>query len=535
MTPLPDAGPLAAGEPLLLADEAATAALGTRIGAELGPGDLVALHGEVGAGKTTLARAILRAHMDDPELEAPSPTFTLVQSYESGGASVIHADLYRVGAEEELVELGAEEWRDGAALIVEWPDRAPALLDRPRLDVALSFDPESGGRHATLSGASPLLGRLARRAALARMLEGSGWAGAGRETIQGDASTRLYERLVKPGGETAVLMVAPAQPDGPPVRRGKPYSAIARLAESVHAFAAMDRALVREGVSAPRILAEDLDHGLLLIEDLGSEPFVSGERPIVERYTEAVRLLAALHGRDLPEALPVSADRTREVPPYDEEAMLIEVELLLDWYLPHIAGIDPSGSVRSEFVGTWREVLAPLLSAPKTWTLRDYHSPNLIWLPRRMGLARVGVLDFQDAVLGPPAYDVVSLGQDARVTVPPEVELKLLGAYLAARRGTDPAFDMGAFATAYAIMGAQRATKILGIFARLDRRDGKPAYLRHLPRIRTYLARNLAHPDLARLKAWFERHLAADFGPAPPPEAAAEPLLDAGLVEDEAL
>jgi hypothetical protein len=139
--------------------------------------------------------------------------------------------------------------------------------------------------------------------------------------------------------------------------------------------------------------------------------------------------------------------------------------------------------------------------------LRDYHSPNLLWLPAREGLARVGLLDFQDAVLGPPAYDVASLLQDARVDVSADLELRLLGHYAKARKAADPDFDVGAFAGSYAIMGAQRATKVLGIFARLDKRDRKPQYLRHVPRVEAYLTRNLRHPALASLKVWYDAHL----------------------------
>jgi hypothetical protein len=166
-----------------------------------------------------------------------------------------------------------------------------------------------------------------------------------------------------------------------------------------------------------------------------------------------------------------------------------------------------SGSARAEFVNAWSETLQEVLASAPTWTLRDYHSPTLIWLPDREGIKRVGVLDFQDAVLGPPAYDVVSLLQDARVDVPADLELKLLSLYVRERKAADPAFDMAAFARAYAIMGAQRATKIVGIFARLDKRDGKPQYLRHLPRIEAYLARDLAHPALQKLRGWYETHL----------------------------
>jgi aminoglycoside/choline kinase family phosphotransferase len=219
--------------------------------------------------------------------------------------------------------------------------------------------------------------------------------------------------------------------------------------------------------------------------------------------------------------LPVApgAEPSYVLRPYDYEALSIEIDLLLDWYLPQYGNGQPSGSVRAEFGHLWRGTLEPVLLASPTWTLRDVHSPNLIWLPDREGIRRVGLLDFQDAVMGHPAYDVASLLQDARVTVPAELELKLLGLYAAERRAADPSFDMAAFAAAYAILAAQRATKILGIFARLDRRDGKPAYLRHLPRIRAYLRRNLAHPALARLRTWYEAQLPADMA-AEVPDAA---------------
>ena len=529
-------------ETVTLPDEAATAALGTRIGEQLETGDLVALQGLIGAGKTTLARAILRARLGDPDLDVPSPTFTLAQSYEGPRGPVVHADLYRLGGEGELIELGVEDWRDQAALVVEWPERAPGLLGRPRLDVALELDAETGGRRVTLSGTGPLVERLRRVRAQDAMISASGWGGAEIEPMSGDASSRLYLRLRKPTGRTAILMISPPRPDGPPVRRGRPYSAIARLAESIHAFVAIDRGLVEAGFSAPRILAQNLEAGLLLIEDLGAGTVVDGNGPIPDRYAEAVRCLAALHGREWPASVPVSEGLTHEVPPYDLDAMTIEVELLLDWYLPHIAGTHPSGSVQAEFRHAWKETLTPLLSGPLTWVLRDYHSPNLVWLPKRDGIGRVGLIDFQDAVIGPPAYDVASLLQDARVDVPPELELKGLGLYAATRRAAAPDFDTAAFATAYAIMAAQRATKILGIFARLDRRDGKPHYLRHLPRIETYLLRNLDHPALARLKAWFAQHvpeLGQERGRRAGPEEA--PALDpggpiiTGLVYDRAL
>jgi tRNA threonylcarbamoyl adenosine modification protein YjeE len=463
--------------------------------------------GGLGAGKTTLARAIVRNLAGDPGLDVPSPTFTLMQGYETPAGPLVHADLYRIGGEGELHEIGWDEWLGRSVLLVEWPERAGSALPPSRLQVDLGIDPGAPeARRVALVGFGAWAERLARTKALRLLLDRIGWTWATRVPIQGDASTRAYERLVKRTGETAILMISPPRPDGPPVRRGKPYSAIAKLAESVHAFAAMARGLTAAGFSAPAILGEDLDAGLLILEDLGDRPVVDADGPIPERYAEATRLLARLHGTALPGVLPVGDGRDHALPFYDLEAFLIEVELLLDWYLPHVVGKAVSGSVRAEFLNLWSEALSAVADGPRTWVMRDFHSPNLIWLPDRDGVRRVGLIDFQDAVLGPPAYDLVSLGQDARLTVPPELEMRLLALY-AAERADEPDFDPIAFARDYALMGAQRATKILGIFARLDRRDGKPAYLRHLPRVEAYLARNLAHPVLARLQAWYETNV----------------------------
>jgi N-acetylmuramate 1-kinase len=497
------------GWTLSLPSPAATERLAHIIAEEVRPGDLVTLSGGLGAGKTTLARALVRLLAGDPDLEVPSPTFTLVQSYESPQGAIVHADFYRLGGSQELLELGWDETTDAAITLVEWPERAEDALKRDRLHVSLDLapgrDPEA--RVATLYGFGGFGPRVRRMQAFQTVVERSGWADSTRIPIQGDASTRAYERLVKPSGETAILMISPPRPDGPPVRRGKPYSAIAKLAETVHAFVAVDRGLRAVGLSAPRIYGEELDVGLLLLEDLGSEPVVDADGPIPERYGEATRLLAKLHTSDLPHMLPVAEGRDHALPPYDMEALLIEVELLADWYVPHIIGHHLSGSARAEFANLWAETLAEIVAAPKTWTLRDYHSPNLIWLPDREDIQRVGLIDFQDAVLGHPAYDVASLLQDARVTVPPELELKLVSLYARERKAADPHLDVSAFARAYAVLGAQRATKILGIFARLDKRDGKPQYLKHLPRIENYLSRNLAHPGLSKLRVWYEAHL----------------------------
>ena len=497
------------GRQLELPGEPATRRLAADVAAILAPGDLVTLSGDLGAGKTTFARALIRHLAGDERLEVPSPTFTLIQSYALPRFTLVHADLYRVSEPQELVELGLEEAIEGAVTLIEWPDRAAGLLSPDRLDIAFHLAPALGPSHreARVTALGSFAARTERLLSIWRFLKDSGFAGAERQFLQGDASTRIYERLVE-NGRTAILMNAARRPDGPPIRDGKPYSAIAHLAEDVKPFVAMARALRARGFSAPDIYAADLDEGLLVLEDLGSEGVAAADRraPIQERYATAVDVLVALHRPTLPRVLPVAPRIDHALPAYDLEAFLIEAELLLDWYVPHRAGtVTPDA--RAEFFALWRAALARATQPPSTWVLRDYHSPNLAWLPQRQGMARIGLLDFQDALIGPPAYDLVSLLQDARVDVPEQLEMALLGSYVRARQASDPAFRAAEFLELYATLGAQRATKILGIFARLDRRDGKPQYLRHLPRVYRYLARSLAHPSMSALKAWYDRNI----------------------------
>jgi len=504
-----------------LPDEAATLALAAEIASWIKPGDLIALSGDLGAGKTTFARALIRTLTDDAELEAPSPTFTLMQIYDGPGFPIVHADFYRIKDAAELENLGWEEASEGALVLVEWPERAAGRLSSDRLDVALCLDASKGGafRGAVLRGHGVVAPRLARARGVDAILRSSGWLGAARTHMQGDASVRAYERLTAPSGKTAILMISPPRPDGPILRYGKPYAAIARLSENIRAFIAMAEGLRAQGVSTPRILAYSIADGIAILEDFGAHYIADDDGPNAARYTEATALLAELHNRDLPSQLPVD-DQTYTIPTFDSDAMLVEVELALDWYAPAVGGAVPASGARAQFLGLWREALAPVLQKPRTWTLRDFHSPNIHWLAEREGLKRLGLIDFQDAVLGPPAYDLASLLQDARVDVPDALELRLIALYARRRRNADPAFDMGAFTAAYAVMGAQRATKILGIFARLDKRDGKPQYLAHIPRIERYLVKGLAHPAMQPIKQWFQAHLPRALGQSAAPPTA---------------
>jgi tRNA threonylcarbamoyl adenosine modification protein YjeE len=490
---------------LALSNETATANLMADLVLLIGAGDVITLSGDLGAGKTAAARAMIRYLADDDALEVPSPTFTLAQVYDLPPFPLVHADLYRINDPAELEEIGLSPLPEGTVALIEWPERAPSALPQDRIDIALSHRPALGStaRAAEITGYGKAAAQVARLKALRQFLDGAGYADARRRRMPGDASTRSYARLVRDDG-IVILMNAPLRPDGPALYDGNSYSAAVHLAEDVKPFVAIDNGLRAFGFSAPSIHHADLDAGFLITEDFGSAGFVEGDppRPIAERYEAATDMLAALHREALPEVLPVAPQITYAIPTFDTEALLVEVGLMLEWYMPD-RGAEPTDNMRAEFVMMWRDLLSKHASAARTWALRDFHSPNLIWLDQRPGTARVGVIDFQDAVLGPTAYDLVSLLQDARVDVPEQLELALLTRYIKARRASDDGFDPAAFAELYAVMSAQRNTRLLGTFARLNRRDGKPQYLRHQPRIWTYLNRSLAHPVLARTREWY--------------------------------
>ena len=485
----------------MLSSEAHTLRLAEDLAAALRVGDLVALRGDLGAGKTTLARAILRSLAGDPHLEVPSPTFTLVQLYETGRLPAAHIDLYRLGDPDEVDELGIEDMLARGIVMVEWPERG--ALGDPSITVSLREIEGGAGRIATIDALPEAKVRIARTLAARDFLDRAGHGDAIRRPLNGDASTRGYEAIDSvDGGPTMLLMDSPATPDGPPVRGGLPYSRIAHLAEDVRPFVAIGRALSERGFHAPAIHAHDLDAGFLLTEHLGGRSILGANgRPIAERYLAVAETLAAIHDQAWPTELPVAdGEPLHRVPPFDRGAMRIEVELTLDWAFPRIVGRAPADAERNAYLHAWNEVLDGIAGAEQSLVLRDIQAPNIIWRDGS-GHERVGLIDFQDALIGPAAYDVASLGQDARVTIDSGLEAEIKAAYLGARVHRDPLFER-----AYAVMAAERACKVFGLWVRLDERDGKPQYLANAPRTIAYLERNLAHPALAPVREWFERH-----------------------------
>jgi tRNA threonylcarbamoyl adenosine modification protein YjeE len=492
--------------------EPALAALAESLGPRLRPGDFIALHGELGAGKTTFARALIRALLASPLEEVPSPTFALVQPYEGARFPIMHFDFYRLRDPAEAAELGLDEALNGGVAIAEWPERLGDNLPADRLDIDLSDGDTAETRIVTITGRGAWRARLVRFTAAQLFISAAGWENAHQSYVNGDASPRSYVRLARPEG-SAIVMDWPKAPDGPPIRDGKPYSRIAHLAEDVRPFVAVAHALREAGLSAPDIIAGDLARGFLLIEDFGDDVFTrlaSLGTDMLPHYRLAVDALLLLRQTAPPVAMPYG-EGTHSLPAYDREALAIETELLVDWFLPAVRGAPTPPAVREEFTRLWAEQFDWLLQQPRGWVLRDFHSPNLVLREGHGGLDRLGLLDFQDAMYGHPAYDLVSLLQDARLDLPPALEGELLAHYGAEASTQDLGFEEASFMRAYRLLGAQRNTKILGIFARLARRDGKRAYLKHMPRVARYLQADLQHCDLGDLKSWYERELPGDI------------------------
>lgn len=488
-----------------IADEAATHLLANDIAMALKPGDTVCLSGDLGAGKSTFTRALLRAFAGDPDLEVPSPTFTLVQTYAFDRFDLSHFDLYRLEEPEEIEELGLDDLLETGATLIEWPEKAEELLPSGALWIQISqpSDDADRRRFRFFSDNIAWQDRVSQTLKARAFLRSANRAVAERQFLAGDASLRGFETIAS-GDETAVLMLWPFQGDRvPPAVRT--YMQSVHLAQECRAVAAIGSELRRRGFLAPEIYAADLVEGYVLSQDLGAETIVAGGKPVPERYHVAVEILAKMHGQDWPDSVPVADGTVYEVPPYSHKALVAEASLFTLWYVPHVTGAPLDEDTQITFEMLWHRALEAIADAQSGWVLRDFHSPNLLWQEGASGTERIGLIDFQDTVIGPVTYDVASLLLDARTDISEALESKLFDAYVSARKKQSADFDRERFSEAYAVMAAQRITKILGIFVRLAKRDDKPAYLSHLPRMLGYLDRVLDRPVLSDLKDWYAR------------------------------
>ncbi|HEX3429804.1 MAG TPA: phosphotransferase [Rhizomicrobium sp.] len=356
-----------------------------------------------------------------------------------------------------------------------------------------------------------------RSAEALAFLDDAGWADAELVALRGDASTRRYYRVLR-NGRSAMLMDQPQSAEAPSCphsaspeeRLALGYNAVARLAGANCArFIATANYLRGRGLAAPDIYAANVAQGFVLLEDFGDDLYADALGNGADQmalYSTATDAIARLHR----EAAPRRIAGDTPLYEYDLHAQLAEVDLMTEWFVPLALRRPAVADEVMEHQALWRETLAAIRAPRRVFVHRDYHAQNLFWLPEREGLARVGMIDFQDALAGNRSYDLVSLLEDARRDVPPELARAMRKRYLAAAHADGDAIDEEAFAAEAAVTAAQRNTKIAGIFARLARRDGKHRYLSLVPRVWGYLERDLSHPILARLRNWYDRVIPAE-------------------------
>ncbi len=487
----------------ILEDHSDTQSLGRLIADQAGPGLCILLEGDIGAGKTYLARCIIQTLLSKEGIheDVPSPTFTLVQVYETGAFETWHADLYRLGSPDELVELGLDDAFEQSFSLIEWPDRMGDMApeNAVRLSLAITDQPEV--RHCRITApAGPLASALSdfadrkgqglREEQRTAFLAQSGWKSAEFSAVAGDASNRRYDRLTHVSGETAILMDAPSE-----------------LGEDVVPFLEIAAHLTEYGLSAPRIFASDTSAGFVLMEDLGDSLIA---RLVARDPTQELPLYRAIAQTLIAfQTLPVPAD----LPLFDNAAMQDAAMLPADWYLGRHMPL--SISARAAYSQRLAQMLGLLSKRAPVLIHRDFHAENLLWLPDRDGAKRIGLLDFQDAMAGHPAYDLASLLSDARRDVSLELR-RDIEAFFVSETAVDPA----EFSRDLAITSAQRNLRILGIFARLAARDGKPHYAALAPRVWGNLMLDLDHPDLAEIAEFVRENF-------PPPVVEAEQIVAA--------
>lgn len=473
-----------------------TQALGRALSQRAQVGDVFALVGDLGTGKSTLARDFIRALTSAAE-DVPSPTFTLVQTYDYAAVPIWHMDAYRLTDLSEAQELGLEYAFEDAICLIEWPDRVAEILP-PAQTTWIKLDQEADGRRVKLlppPEAEVRYDNIAREVARWALVLQQDPPYQKLTTIAGDASGRQYFRATSPktssetSGETsrAILMDAAALP------------------HVITPFVAASDHLRALGLSAPRTIAVDPQQALLLSEDLGPVAFkdVVADDPQTGYQT----FIAALH---VLQSSAAPAHWTDHVGPrIMADRVAEELTRFLTWYLPAAQDKAVTPQEQADFIALWHDLLAPSLAAPQVFSVLDCIHDNLFWLPERTGVARIGFIDVQDAVLAPPVYDLMSLLWDVRHPVPQPLRDHLLEHFAGQR---DLSFDEAQ--RDVALWSVQRNLKILGTFIRLAQQEGRVGYMRHLPVVRHMIHEQLGHPALAPVAAWLSTYL-TDLHPTP--------------------
>jgi tRNA threonylcarbamoyl adenosine modification protein YjeE len=462
-------------------------------------GDVIRLVGDLGVGKSVFARSVIRA-LGHKGKHIPSPTFTLIQTYDDTRMPVVHVDLYRIDSAEEVEALGLDCWLDHGAILVEWPEKAeewfpeqkPDLLDfhimemdNPGTLTVIFREKPDGSRQVTLSGGDSWNRRLSLvdnhfdRPVTSKerqhFIADCGYRNHVISPVSEDASFRTYWRINTPKG-SRIIMDSP-----PPVESVKPVIKMTKYLEGL-------------GVHVPHIYEQNEKDGFLLLEDFGNTTVRNGilneNKPLEPWYYKAVDVLSHIAASPLP-----------DIREYTKKALWSEVSRFVDWYLPYARSHATHTADRRAFKRMWEPLFDKILDVPQTTVLWDYHADNLMMLTENApgeGLEDIGVIDFQDARIGPVSYDMSMLLQDVRFEISKDLEERLIQHFL----DSQPNIDEKKFILSYRLINLQRTLKIIGGFTRLHARDGKEHYLQYLPRCWEIVDEALRIPECEEMKVF---------------------------------
>lgn len=466
-----------------------TTLLAQRIARFIEPGDTLLLQGDLGSGKSHFARGFIQA-MGTQQSHIPSPTFTLVQAYDDTRLPIIHADLYRLKEAAELDDLDLADYFSQGICLIEWPERAASGLPHHALTLEFTTTAENT-RHITLTGDTVWQKRLALMLQpadthredkdIAGFIASLGFSEAKIVPVSGDASFRRYFR-VKSEDRSAIVM------DVPPVLQDNEKG----LDGVIKPFITMTETLRHAGLRVCDVYGVDEAQCLILHEDFGSTSLYthSPHKADPAWLQVAVEALIKLAKVKPPHSLSQ----------FDSPAVTRSVGLYTDWYLPALRGHATAPDERAAFLDAWDQLHQPIMASASGILLRDYHSPNFMLLGPEPRLENLGLIDYQDASLGPLSYDLASLLYDARVPVDPCTRRDLLEYYI-----TKTGVDAQSFETSFYLISLQRNTRILGVFVRLAQRDGKAHYLQKIPVLLPYIQEALQHPAAAPVRPWLQK------------------------------
>ena len=465
----------------------------------LNEGGVVTLNGQIGAGKTTLAKLIIQQLTQTPLEDIVSPTFNLYHTYNKDNLEIAHYDFYRIESEMELHEIDLNESFTDKICIIEWADKFRDFLPKDRIEIFIKCTKNE--RVYRINPLGKFREVVSNRAKIENFLGGLDINFTELQRLPGDASKRNYYRVMS-SDNTMIVMDATQKSD---------IKNKTGLTNGIDDFIKIQEYLNSIDVRVPKLIARNKIDNIILEEDLGEYSYTDmlTKENYQKLYNPAIKTLIHISNINHPKNISTKSN-PHYLKEFDLNIYLNEAEIFIDYYWPFIHGKQCNADKKQEFTHIMEEVYSNLTN-DKTLMLRDFHSPNLLFLENENGFRKCAVIDFQDALFGHPLYDLVSLTNDARITIDEYQEKYLIGLYKKDFPFNNFQFDSLSFMQQYHILGVQRSIKILGIFARLAILEANQNYLVHMPRIICYIKRIMQSGSIQALACWLNQNFKETF------------------------